>query len=391
MDFQLPPDLLEMKKSIRDFIDNVVDPLADQIDREDRIPEHIMKRSKEMGLFGLSIPAEYGGTGIDMVGKCSLFEEIGRTSNGYMTVIGAHTGIGSVGIVELGTEEQKRKYLPRMASGDIIGAFALTETTAGSHAAALKTTAVRKGDKYILNGAKQYITNAPIAGVFTVMAATDPTKGAKGITSFLVDKSAPGFIIGKTEEKMGLRGSHSSEIFFEDCEVPAENVLGEEGLGYVNALTILANGRAGLAARNLGSSQKLFELSVKYAHEREQFGKPIFEQQIIQHYLAEMALDIETLRSFTYRVAWMVDQGMNVMKEAAMAKLLGSEIYNRIADKAVQIHGGLGYMKDFPVERFYRDARITKIYEGTSEIQKNIIAAQIHKDYMRKAHSATMK
>ncbi|WP_339198746.1 acyl-CoA dehydrogenase family protein [Solibacillus sp. FSL R5-0449] len=390
MDFQLPPDLLEMKKSIRDFIDNVVDPLADQIDREDRIPEHLMKMSKEMGLFGLSIPAEYGGTGIDMVGKCSLFEEIGRTSNGYMTVIGAHTGIGSVGIVELGTEEQKRKYLPRLASGDIIGAFALTETTAGSHAAALKTTAVRKGDKYILNGAKQYITNAPIAGVFTVMAATDPSKGAKGITSFLVDKSAPGLIIGKTEEKMGLRGSHSSEIFFEDCEVPVENVLGEEGLGYVNALTILANGRAGLAARNLGSSQKLFELSVKYAHEREQFGKPIFEQQIIQHYLAEMALDIETLRSFTYRVAWMVDQGLNVMKEAAMAKLLGSEIYNRIADKAVQIHGGLGYMKDFPVERFYRDARITKIYEGTSEIQKNIIAAQIHKDYMKKAPSATM-
>lgn len=391
MDFQLPPELLEMKKSIRDFIDNVVDPLADQIDREDRIPEHLMKMSKEMGLFGLSIPAEYGGTGIDMVGKCSLFEEIGRTSNGYMTVIGAHTGIGSVGIVELGTEEQKRKYLPRMASGDIIGAFALTETTAGSHAAALKTTAVRKGDKYILNGAKQYITNAPITGVFTVMAATDPSKGAKGITSFLVDKSAPGLIIGKTEEKMGLRGSHSSEIFFEDCEVPAENVLGEEGLGYVNALTILANGRAGLAARNLGSSQKLFELSVKYAHEREQFGKPIFEQQIIQHYLAEMALDIETLRSFTYRVAWMVDQGLNVMKEAAMAKLLGSEIYNRIADKAVQIHGGLGYMKDFPVERFYRDARITKIYEGTSEIQKNIIAAQIHKDYMKKAPSATGK
>ncbi|HEY9576344.1 MAG TPA: acyl-CoA dehydrogenase family protein [Pseudobacillus sp.] len=391
MDFQLPPDLIEMKKTVQDFIDNVVDPLADQIDREDRIPDHIMEMSKDMGLFGLSIPAEYGGTGIDMVGKCSLFEEIGRTSNGYMTVIGAHTGIGSVGIVELGTEEQKRKYLPHMASGDIIGAFALTETTAGSHAAGLKTTAVRKGDKYILNGAKQYITNAPIAGVFTVMAATDPTKGAKGITSFLVEKSTPGLIVGKTEEKMGLRGSHSSEIFFEYCEVPAENVLGEEGLGYVNALTILANGRAGLAARNLGSSQKLFELSVKYAHEREQFGKPIFEQQIIQHYLAEMALDIETLRSFTYRVAWMVDQGMNVMKEAAMAKLLGSEIYNRIADKAVQIHGGLGYMKDFPVERYYRDARITKIYEGTSEIQKNIIAAQIHKDYLNKVPPATMK
>lgn len=385
MDFQLSRELIEMKKSIRDFIDNMVDPLADQIDREDHIPEHIMKMTKDIGLFGLSIPAEYGGTGIDMVGKCSIYEEIGRTSNGYTTVIGAHTGIGTVGIVDMGTEEQKQRYLPGMASGDIIGAFALTEPSAGSHAVALKTTAVRKGDKYILNGSKHYITNAPIADLFTVMAVTDPSKGAKGITSFLVDKSSTGFIIGKTEEKMGLRGSHSSEIFFEDCEVPVENVLGVEGLGYVNALTILANGRAGLAARNLGSSQKLFELSVKYAHEREQFGKPIFEQQIIQHYLAEMALDIETLRSFTYRVAWMVDQGMNVIKEAAMAKLLGSEIYNRIADKAVQIHGGMGYMKDYPIERYYRDARITKIYEGTSEIQKNIIAAQIHKDYVKNA------
>ena len=384
MDFQLSPDLIEMKKSIKDFIDNIVDPLADQIDRDDHIPEHIMRMTKDIGLFGLSIPAEYGGTGIDMVGKCSIYEEIGRTSNGYTTVIGAHTGIGTVGIVEMGTEEQKQRYLPSMASGDIIGAFALTEPSAGSHAAALKTTAVRKGDKYILNGSKHYITNAPIADLFTVMAVTDPSKGAKGITSFLVDKSSPGFIVGKTEEKMGLRGSHSSEIFFENCEVPVENVLGVEGLGYVNALKILANGRAGLAARNLGSSQKLFELSVKYAHEREQFGKPIFEQQIIQHYLAEMALDIETLRSLTYRVAWMVDQGMNVTKEAAMAKLLGSDIYNRIADKAVQIHGGLGYMKDFPIERYYRDARITKIYEGTSEIQKNIIATQIHKDYLKK-------
>ena len=383
MDFQLSPDVLEMKKSIRDFIDNTVDPIADQIEKEDRIPAHIMKMTKEIGLFGLSIPEQYGGSGLDMVGKCGIYEEIGRTSNGYTTVIGAHTGIGSVGIVEMGTEEQKRKYLPGMASGDIIGAFALTEPSAGSHAVALKTTAVRKGDKYILNGSKHYITNAPIAGLFTVMAVTDPSKGAKGITSFLVEKDFNGFIIGKTEEKMGLRGSHSAEIFFEDCEVPAPNVLGQEGLGYVNALKILANGRAGLAARNLGSSQKLFELSVKYAHEREQFGKPIFEQQIIQHYLAEMALDIETLRSLTYRVAWLVDQGENVIKEAAMAKLLGSEIYNRIADKAVQIHGGIGYIKDFPIERYYRDARITKIYEGTSEIQKNIIAAQIHKEYVK--------
>ena len=383
MDFSLSPELIEMKKSIRDFVDNTVDPISDQIEREDQVPEHIMKMSKEIGLFGLSIPEEYGGLGTDMVGKCAIYEEIGRTSNGYTTVIGAHTGIGSVGIVEMGTEEQKRRYLPGMASGELIGAFALTEPSAGSNAVALKTRAIRNGDKYILNGSKHYITNGPIADVFTVMAVTDPSKGAKGITSFIVEKGSKGLIVGKTEEKMGLRGSHSSEIFFDDCEVPVENVLGEEGLGYVNALKILANGRAGLAARNLGSCQKLLELSIKYAHEREQFGKPIFEQQIIQHYLAEMALDVEALRSVTYRVAWMVDQGMNVIKEAAMAKLLGSEIYNRIADKAVQIHGGIGYIKEYPIERYYRDARITKIYEGTSEIQKNIIAAQLHKEYLK--------
>lgn len=381
MNFSLSDELIEMKKSIRDFIDHTVDPLAQQIEQDDEIPEKIISMSKELGLFGLSIPEEYGGIGIDMVGKCALYEEIGRTSNGYTTVIGAHTGIGSVGIVEMGTEQQKKQYLPDMAKGDRIGAFALTEPSAGSNAAALKTTAVKKGDKYILNGSKHYITNGPIADVFTVMAVTDRDKGAKGITSFIIEKDFPGFVVGKTEEKMGLRGSHSSEIFFEDCEVPVENVLGTEGLGYINALKILANGRAGLAARNLGSCQKLLELSTKYAHEREQFGKPIFEQQIIQHYLAEIALDTETLRSMTYRVAWMVDQGMNVIKEAAMAKLLGSEIYNRIADKAVQIHGGIGYIKEFPIERYYRDARITKIYEGTSEIQKNIIAAQLHKEY----------
>ncbi|MEE3952376.1 acyl-CoA dehydrogenase family protein [Peribacillus frigoritolerans] len=390
MNFNLSPELLEMKKSIRDFVDNTVDPLADQIEKENKIPEHIMKMSREIGLFGLSIPDEYGGLGIDMVGKCAIYEEIGRTHNGYTTVIGAHTGIGSVGIVEMGTEEQKRNYLPGMAAGDLIGSFALTEPSAGSNAVALKTTAVRKGDKYIINGSKHYITNGPIADVFTVMAATDRTKGAKGITSFIVERNFKGLVIGKTEEKMGLRGSYSSEVFFEDCEVPIENVLGEVGLGYVNALKILANGRAGLAARNLGSCQKLFELSVKYAHEREQFGKPIFEQQIIQHYLADMALDIESLRSMTYRVAWMVDQKMNVIKEAAMAKLFGSEVYNRIADKAVQIHGGLGYIKEYPIERYYRDARIATIYEGTSEIQKNIIAGQIHKEYLKTAQTVNV-
>jgi acyl-CoA dehydrogenase len=381
MDFRLDEDILSLKNSIRDFIRNEVEPYAMQIEDDDEIPEAIIEKSKEMGLFSLSIPEEYGGLGIGMVGKCALYEEIGKTHNGYTTLIGAHTGIGSVGIVEMGNETQKRKYLPAMAKGDLLGAFALTEPQAGSHATNLKTTAVKKGHKYIVNGTKHYITNATVAGIFTVMAVTDPEKGAKGITSFIVEKGMPGFKVGTVERKMGLRGSHSAELVFEDCEVPEENVLGEIGQGYVNALKILANGRAGLAARNLGSSQKLLDMCMVHVQEREQFNVPIIEHQAVAHMLADMALEIEVLRSFTYRVAWMVDRNEKVIKEAAMLKLYGSEVYNRVADKAVQIYGGLGYIKDFPIERYYRDARITRIYEGTSEIQKNIIAAQLRKEY----------
>lgn len=381
MDFTLAEDIQSLQRGVREFIQNEVEKVAQQIEEEDEIPERIVRLSKEMGLFGLSIPEKYGGLGINMVGKCALYEEIGATHNGYTTLIGAHTGIGTVGIVEMGDERQKRLYLPDMAKGDRIGAFALTEPQAGSQATNLKTTAVKKGDKYILNGTKHYITNATKADVFTVMAVTDPSKGAKGITSFIVEKGFPGFRVGAVEKKMGLRGSHSAEVIMEDCEVPAENVLGEEGQGYVNALKILANGRAGLAARNLGSSQKLLDMSVRYAKERIQFDKPIIEHQAVAHMLSEMAVDVEVLRSFVYRVAWMVDEGRQVIKEAAMLKLFGSEAYSRVADKAVQVHGGLGYIADYPIERFYRDARIARIYEGTSEIQKNIIAGRLDKEY----------
>lgn len=381
MDFSCDPELDLMVRTVRDFVDNEVDPVSHIIEETDSIPEEIMKKCREMGLFGLSIPAEYGGAGIGMVGKCLIYEQLGRTSNGFTTVIGAHTGIGTVGIVELGNEEQKRKYLPPMAEGEKIGAFALTEPQAGSNAANIKTTAVRKGDKYILNGTKHFITNATIAEVFTVMAVTDKSKGARGITSFIVEKGFPGFKLGTVERKMGLRGSHTAELVFEDCAVPAENVLGKEGEGYANALKILTNGRAGLAARNLGSMQKLLELSVRYAQERVQFDVPISSFQAVQHMLADMAVDIEATRSLVYRVAWMVDQKMKVIKEAALVKYFASEAYCRVADKAVQIFGGMGYMKDLPIERYYRDARICRIYEGTSEIQKNIIAAQLLKEY----------
>ena len=383
MNFSFTEDIESIRKGVRKFIREEVEAVAMEIEKNDEIPAHIIEMSKDMGLFGLSIPEEYGGLGLDMVGKCAVYEELGKTHNGYTTLIGAHTGIGSVGIVELGTEEQKKKYLPKMATGEWIGAFALTEPAAGSNAAALTTKAVRQGDKYIINGSKHYITNAVEGHVFTVMASTDPSKGAKGITSFIVEKDFPGFKVGAVEEKMGLRGSHSAELFFDNMEVPVENVLGEEGQGYVNALKILANGRAGLAARNLGSSERLLEHCMDYSFEREQFGKPIFENQAIQHMLAEISMQIEVLRAMTYRVAWMTDDKQRVIKEAAIAKLYGSDVYNRVADLAVQIHAGIGYMKDYPIERYYRDARITKIYEGTSEIQKNIIAAQLKKEYKK--------
>lgn len=381
LDFNFEEDIQFLKKNVRDFIQTEVEAVAMEIEKEDRIPDRILEMSKAMGLFGLSIPEAYGGLGIGMVGKCALYEEIGATHNGYTTLIGAHTGIGTVGIVELGNEAQKKKYLPALASGETIGAFALTEPSAGSNATNLRTTAVKQGDHYLLNGTKHYITNATDADIFTVMAVTDASKGSKGITSFIVEKDFPSFQVGAVEPKMGLHGSQSAEIIMEDCEVPVENVLGVEGEGYVNALKILTNGRAGLAARNLGSCQKLLDLSMQFVQEREQFGVPIIEHQAVAHMVSEMAVEIEALRSFTYRVAWMVDEGKKVIKEAAMLKLYGSEVYNRVADKAVQVHGGIGYIADYPIERFFRDARITRIYEGTSEIQKNIISGQLKKEY----------
>lgn len=381
MNFNLDMDILTLKINVQKFIESEVEPYAMAIEEDDKIPTNIIEKSRELGIFGLSIPEKYGGMGLNMVGKCALFEEIGKTHNGYTTLIGVHNGIGTVGIVEIGNEYQKEKYLPDMATGKKIGAFALTEPSAGSHATNLKTTAIKRGNKYILNGNKHYITNAPIADVFTVMAVTDPSKGVKGITSFIVEKDFPGLIIGKEEKKMGLRGAPSAEVIFEDCEVPEENVLGLEAEGYINALRILTNGRAGLAARNLGSCRKILDMSMTYVQEREQFNVPIIEHQAVSHMIAEMALDIEALCSFMYRVAWMVDQKQKVIKEAAMLKLFGSEVYNRVADKAVQVHGGLGYIQDYPIERFYRDARITRIYEGTSEIQKNIISSQLKKEY----------
>jgi acyl-CoA dehydrogenase len=374
----LPQEIEQMKQMVKNFVEKEVEPFAQQIEDEDRIPQHLIEQAKELGLFGISIPEEYGGIGLNTVGKAVVLEQLGRTHNGFVSLISAHTGIGSTGLVKLASDYLKQKYLPDMAAGKKIAAFALSEPGAGSDATNLATRAEKVGDKWILNGTKHFITNAPVADVFTVFAMTDKEKGAKGgITAFLVEKGFPGFTIGKQDKKMGLKGSYTAQLIFEDCEVPVENVIGEVGMGYMSALKILGEGRIGLAARAVGSCDKLIELSASYAKERIQFGRPIADNQAIQWMLADMATETEAARTLTLKAAYMVDEGKTVIKEASMAKLFASEVFNRVADKAVQIHGGMGYVSDYPVERFYRDARITKIYEGTNEIQRLIIARRI--------------
>ena len=371
-------EIEQMKQMVRNFVENEVEPYAQQIEEEDAIPNHLIEQAKELGLFGMSIPEEYGGIGLGMIGKAAVLEQLGRTHNGFVTLISAHTGIGSTGLVRLASPFLKDKYLPDLATGKKIAAFALSEPGAGSDATNLSTRAEKHGDKWIVNGTKHFITNAPVADVFTVFAVTDKEKGAKGgITAFLIEKDFPGFTVGKQDKKMGLRGSYTAQLIFENCEVPAENVIGEVGMGYMAALKILGEGRIGLAARAVGSCDKLIAMSAAYAKERIQFGKPIASNQAIQWMLADMATETEAARTLMLKAANMVDEGKKAIKEASMAKLFASDVFNRVADKAVQIHGGMGYVTDYPIERFYRDARITKIYEGTNEIQRLIISRNV--------------
>lgn len=378
MDFSIPEELEIVRRTVQRFVENEVEPLSKEIEKAGVIPQTVIEKAREIGLFGISIPEEYGGIGLSTLGKCLVYEELGKTNLALASLIGAHTSIGTIGIVRMGTEEQKRKYLPPLARGEKIAAFALTEPNAGSDATNIQTVAERRGNKWILNGLKHFITNGPIADVITVMALTDREKRARGgITAFIVEKGFPGFRVGTVDDKMGLKGSYTSELIFENCEVPDENVLGKVGEGYINALKILTEGRVLLAARCIGAAQKLLDLSVQYAKQRVQFGKPICEFQGVQWLLADMATELQAARALTYQTAWMVDQGMKIIKEAAMTKLFATEMLWRVADRALQVHGGMGYMKDFPVERYYRDARLFRIVEGTSEIQRMIIANQI--------------
>jgi acyl-CoA dehydrogenase len=384
MDYEIPEGIRLMLDTVRRFVKQDLEPISQKVEDEDRIPDNIVQTMRDLGLFGLSIPEAYGGLGIGVLGECMVYEEMSKVNACFRTRIGTNNGIGSQGIVIDGTEEQKETYLPRLASGEWIGVFALTEPEAGSDASNIQTTAEQRGGAWILNGRKHFITNGDIADVVTVFAVTDKAKRAKGgITAFLVEKNYPGFFVGAIERKMGMRGSHTCELIFDDCQVPAENVIGGlpmVGHGFKTAMKVLDKGRLTMGASALGSAQRLLDLSLDYAKQRVQFGRPISGFQAIQFMLADMATQIYAGRQMLYHAAWLRDQkGTAVVKEASMVKLFCTEMANRVADMAVQIHGGMGYMKDFPVERYYRDLRLTRIYEGTSEIQRLVISRELLK------------
>jgi acyl-CoA dehydrogenase len=378
MDFTFSKEHLLLQRMVREFVRREILPLTQQIEEEKRIPDDLVQKMAHLGLFGIPFPREYGGAGAGEIGYCLMMQEFGKASTSVAALIGAHIGIGSMSIYLDGTEEQKQKYLVPLARGEKIAAYALTEPGAGSDAASIRTRAVRDGDTYVLNGSKIWITNGPIADIACTFAVTDPSLGARGgITAFIVEKEFPGFSIGTIDEKMGIEGSSTGEIVFTDCRVPVENVLGPVGVGFLTAMKALDIGRLGLGAASLGGAEVALEMSLDFAATREQFGGPIAHKQPIQFMIADTITEIEALRSLVYRTAWMVDSGRPVsewIQLASACKLFGSEVASRCADRAVQIHGGLGYMRDYPVERMYRDSRIGEIFEGTNEIQRIIIA-----------------
>ena len=373
-------EVRQLCDEVQRFVREQVDPRSREIEESDAVPDDLVGMARDMGLFGLTIPEEYGGSGLDLAGKCAIEEVMGQTNYGFATLIGNHTGISTTGITALGNDAQKKKFLPKMASGEWIGSFALTEPQAGSDPAAMRTTAVKKGDRYVLNGEKIYITNAGLAQVFTVMAITDKARGIKGISAFIVERGMKGFSIGKNELKMGMHGCTTAPLAFTDCEVPAENLLGAEGMGYVQALKTLTAGRVTVSARCCGMMDKLITQTADYMKTRTQGGKKLAEHQGLQWMLADMAVARDAARGLTQRAIETLMKGERGTMEASTAKLFATEALGRVVDAAVQIHGGMGYMREMGIETTYRDARIVRIYEGTSEIQRSIIAGLLLQD-----------
>jgi butyryl-CoA dehydrogenase len=374
MDFYLSEEQKMFQTMVRDFANNVVKPEANKIDEEGKFPAEIFKKAAELGIFGITIDEKYGGSGGDYLSMTVCCEELSRASAAMGTIFLADLSLACYPIYKFGNEEQKKKFVTPVAKGEKLCCFALTEPGAGSDAAALQTTATRQGDNFILNGNKIFITNGDEAGVTVVFATEDKTKGHKGISAFIVEKGTPGYSVGKLEHKMGIHGSSTAELVFENCKIPASNLLGETGKGIRYALESIDASRVTVAAQALGIAQAAFDDALAYAQTRIQFGKPLCQHQAIQWMLADMATQIDAARMMVYRAAWLKDKGVHFVKEAAMAKLFAGEVSSLVTNKALQIHGGYGYCRDYPMERYLRDAKITEIYEGTSEMQRMTIA-----------------
>lgn len=365
-----------MRKMVRDFAQTEIAPFVEKME-EGEFPREILKKMGELGLMGIPVPEEYGGSEMDFISYIIAIHEISKVSATVGVILSVHTSVGTNPILYFGTEEQKKKYVPKLAAGEYLGAFCLTEPSAGSDAASLKTRAVKKNGHYVLNGSKVFITNGGEADVYIVFASTNPEAGTKGVSAFIVEKDTPGFIVGKDEHKMGLYGSRTVQLTFEDMKVPEENLLGQEGEGFKIAMSNLDSGRIGIAAQALGIAEAALEAATDYAKERVQFGKPIAAQQGVGFKLADMATSVEAAKLLIYRAAQLRSEGQKCGIEASMAKLFTSRTAVEVTTEAIQVFGGYGYTKEYPVERYFRDAKVTEIYEGTSEIQKIVISKQL--------------
>lgn len=377
---ELSENQLIIKNSIKDFAEKIIRPRVMEFDESQEFPLEIMHQLGELGFMGILVPEEYGGAGLGYLEYAIIVEELARVDPSISLSVAAHNGLCTNHIYQFANEQQRNKYVPDLATGKKIGAWGLTESSSGSDAASLKSTAQKMGDKYILNGSKNFITHGGVGETAVVMAITDKEKGKKGISAFILEKGMKGFIVGKKENKLGMRASETVQLTFDNCEIPAENLLGNEGEGFIQAMKILEGGRISIAALSVGLAQGCLEACLKYSKERKQFGKSLSEFQVTQFKLSKMATDIEAARLLTYKAAVMKDQGKPNTKEAAMAKLFASEIAERAASEAVQIFGGYGYIKEYPVEKFYRDVKLLTIGEGTSEIQRIVIAKDLLKD-----------